>query len=212
MDQIKTKKILMAIVGIILTGVSVAIFKTANLGTDPFSSFSLGICNVTGLDYSIIYVVVNTVLLIGIFVIDKHYIGLSTVLNLAFIGIIVEKCMAVFEKWFPADHLVQKIVLLCIAVILMCFAASLYFTADMGVSTYDAWALILSGKKQVPFKICRIGTDTLCTAAGFAMGAVVGIGTVITAFGMGPFIEFFNRTCARPFLYGKADGESGARG
>ena len=35
------------------------------------------------------------------------------------------------------------------------------------------------------------------------MGAVVGVGTLVTAFFMGPLIEFFNRTVARPFLYGK---------
>lgn len=38
------------------------------------------------------------------------------------------------------------------------------------------------------------------------MGAVVGAGTLVTAFFMGPLIEFFNRTVARSFLYdGKED-------
>ena len=84
-----------------------------------------------------------------------------------------------------------------------CFASVLYFTADMGVSAYDAYALILDKRTRIPFRMCRIGTDVLTTAAGFFMGAVVGVGTLVTAFFMGPLIEFFNRTVARPFLYGK---------
>lgn len=64
-------------------------------------------------------------------------------------------------------------------------------------------ALILDKRTRIPFRMCRIGTDVITTAAGFFMGAVVGAGTLVTAFFMGPLIEFFNRTVARPFLYGK---------
>jgi uncharacterized membrane protein YczE len=42
-------------------------------------------------------------------------------------------------------------------------------------------------------------------AIGFVLGAIVGVGTVITAFFMGPLIDFFNVHVARPFLYGKQD-------
>ena len=71
---------------------------------------------------------------------------------------------------------------MCIAVVMMCFASALYFTADMGVSAYDAYALILDKRTRIPFRMCRIGTDVLTTAAGFFMGAVVGVGTLVTAF------------------------------
>ena len=57
----------------------------------------------------------------------------------------------------------------------MCFASALYFTADMGVSAYDAYALILDKRTRIPFRMCRIGTDVITTAAGFFMGAVVGV-------------------------------------
>ena len=40
----------------------------------------------------------------------------------------------------------------------------------LGVSTYDAIALILSEKKIAPFKYCRIGTDLICTITGFVLG------------------------------------------
>lgn len=40
------------------------------------------------------------------------------------------------------------------------------------------------------FKFIRIATDMVC----------VGVGTIITAFFMGPLIEFFNVHIARPML------------
>ena len=127
----------------------------------------------------------------------------TAVLNLFFMGIIVEKGMQLFDKYLPERTFGVRVLLMCIAVVMMCFASALYFTADMGVSAYDAYALILDKRTRIPFRMCRIGTDVLTTAAGFFMGAVVGVGTLVTAFFMGPLIEFFNRTVARPFLYGK---------
>ena len=91
-------------------------------------------------------------------------------------------------------------------IVIMCFSSALYFTADRGVSTYDAVALILSEKKQWKFQICRISSDLFCTIIGFVFGATVGIGTVVTAFFMGPLIAFFNRTVAEPMRYGKNVG------
>ena len=86
----------------------------------------------------------------------------------------------------------------------MCFGSALYFTGDLGVSTYDAIALVLSREKKWDFRITRISTDVICTVLGVLTGAVAGIGTIVTAVFMGPLIEFFNRTVARPFRSGKA--------
>ena len=41
----------------------------------------------------------------------------------------------------------------------MCIGSALYFTGNLGVSTYDAVALILSEKKVAKFQYCRIVSD-----------------------------------------------------
>lgn len=88
-------------------------------------------------------------------------------------------------------------------------------TADLGVSTYDAVALIMTNKwKLGKFKFIRVITDVVCVAGGAGLflaghgeagkiSTFIGIGTIITAFFMGPLIEFFNEHIARPMLNGK---------
>ena len=51
--------------------------------------------------------------------------------------------------------------------------------------------------------VCVVLGIALCLLAGYSMGRIsreVNIGTIITAFFMGPLIEVFNRKVARPFL------------
>ena len=68
------------------------------------------------------------------------------------------------------------------------------------VSSYDAVAIILSEKTPFQFRWCRIFTDLCCVGIGFVCGANVGIGTVITAFCMGPFTQWCCDHFAKPLL------------
>jgi uncharacterized membrane protein YczE len=90
------------------------------------------------------------------------------------------------------------------AVVIMCLASALYFTGDLGVSTYDAIALTLSVKKGWDFRIVRVVSDLICTLTGTLLGVMPGIGTIITAFFMGPLIAFFRKTVADPLRFGKS--------
>ena len=209
------KRILMSAFGVIICGISVGLFKHASLGVDPFQSFMSGLDAVISISFGTLYVIVNLILLTFSLLLDKKKIGLATFINLFFLGYIAEYSQKGFEKFFPLPSLFLRIFLLSVAVVIMCLASAFYFTANLGVSTYDALTLIWSEKQhKIPFSICRIVGDLvcvfagimLCLSSGYNLGqifSVVGIGTIITAFFMGPLISFFNKSLAEPFLYGK---------
>ena len=211
------KRILMSALGVIICGISVGMFKYASLGVDPFQSLMSGLDAVIPIHFGTLYVVANLVLLLFALILDRHKIGLATLINLFLLGYIAEFSQNCMMALFPVSGLPLRLLILVIAIVIMCLASAFYFTADLGVSTYDAVSLIWAEKqKRVPFSICRIITDIicvlcgilLCLTAGFTFLQItgeVGIGTIITAFFMGPMIAFFNRKIAQPFLYGKAE-------
>ena len=43
----------------------------------------------------------------------------------------------------------------------------------------------------------------------WSLGGTVGVGTIITAFFMGPLIAYFNRKVAEPMRYGRQTGAAG---
>lgn len=209
------KRIFMSAVGVLTCGVSVGIFKLAALGVDPFQVLMSGLDAVIPIPFGTLYVIVNLLLLLFSFLFDRHYIGIATVINLTLLGYVSEFTRLALLRAFPALSLPARFVCLLIGLVILCFASSIYFTADLGVSPYDAISLVAAYKwKAAPFQYCRIASDLLCVAAGAALWlfsggtwaklpTVVGIGTIITAFFMGPVIEFFNVHLMRPFLYGK---------
>lgn len=199
------KRILMSFIGVIVSGISVGLFRNARFGTDPFQVFANGISNkISFIDFGTLYMIINLLMLVAIFFLNKKYIGISTFINIFLLGYVVDfsdKIVAGIVGNAPS--MLVRIGLMATAVVILCFASAMYFTADLGVSTYDAVALILEERKVGKFKYLRIATDCICVAIGFVLGAIVGVGTLITAFFMGPLIDFFNVHVARPFLYGK---------
>ncbi len=200
----KWKRIAMSFFGVIVTGFCVGAFQKANLGADPFTCFVTGIGNLFHSTYSVFYLIITGLLLAGVFFVEKHYIGIATVINLLFTGMAADFMRGVLDSLFPAPGLAARIFMMLSGIFGTCFAASVYFTADLGVSAYDAWSLIAGNKyKILPFRICRIITDSICVLTGFLCHVTIGVGTVITALFMGPVVQWFNTNVSEPFLYGK---------
>ena len=213
------KRILMSVFGVLICGVAVGFLKCAMFGVDPFQSLMAGLDCIIPISFGTLYVIVNVIMLLFSLIFDRHYIGLATFINLFLIGYIAEFSLNTLEKFFPDLGIPGRSVCLIIGILIICVASSFYMTADIGVSTYDAVALIISNTWHVgKFKYVRIITDVVCVILGVSLyflsgasvsgiGAVIGAGTIITAFFMGPLVDFFARKLARPFLYGKAPAE-----
>lgn len=201
MTKERQKRIAMTLIGVLVCGFSVGLFKVSLFGTDPFQCFASGISNrITAIGFGTLYMIINIVLLLVVFLLDRHYIGIATFINLFGIGYIVEYSTNLLHHYLGDPNLVIRVILLVLGIVIMCFSSSLYYTADLGVSTYDAIALILADRKVGKFKYIRICTDLICVAIGVIFRATAGIGTVVTAFFMGPLIEYFNVHFSRPFL------------
>ena len=190
----------MGLIGTALLGVVVAFLTKAHLGVDPFTDFVAGIASLFGSTYSVFFLIVTGLLLVLDFFWDKRKLGIVTVINLFAVGTVFSFAIRPLNYFFPEPLLWQRFLFLFIALVILCFASSLYMTSDLGVSSYDAVAIILSEKTRFQFRWCRIFTDLICVIVGFVCGADVGIGTVITAFCMGPFTQWCCEHFAQPLL------------
>ena len=71
------------------------------------------------------------------------------------------------------------------------------------MGAYDVAGFVLNAKTKINYRWCRMGTDFFFTLAGFLLGSTIGFGTLITAFFMGPIIQWFTDHFSLPYLYGK---------
>lgn len=207
----------MSLFGVLTGAVSVAVFKIAAFGVDPFQTFMAGLDKLVPIKFGTLYMIANAVLFLFALIFDRHYIGIATFINLFLLGYVTQFSYDLFRMipLFAEPALWVRIICIIVGIVVICFGSAFYITADLGVSTYDAVALIMANTwKWWKFKYIRIITDLVCVIIGCTLylvaggewkmiPTIAGVGTIITAFFMGPLIDFFNEKCARPFLYGK---------
>lgn len=208
----RLKRILMSLTGVIITAISVGAFKFAALGVDPFQTFMTGMDALIPIDFGTLYVIINAVLLLFALAFDRHYIGISTLINLFLLGYVVDFTVHLLTVLIPEATVAIRVVSFLLGFVFLCLSSSVYMTADLGVSTYDAIALVCTNKwKLGKFRYIRITTDIACILLGVTaflvsggsanqISGFLGIGTVLTAFFMGPLIDLFNRKIAQPLL------------
>ena len=206
------RRIFMSLAGVIICAVSVGVFKLAALGVDPFQSLMSGLDALIPIKFGALYVIVNAILLLFSIFADRHNIGIATFINLFLLGYITQYTYEFLQKVIPDPSMIVRVICLIIGIVVIYFGSALYMTADLGVSTYDAVAIVMANKwKMGKFKYIRICTDLVCVVlgcilfviAGNPIGklpTIAGIGTIVTAFFMGPLIDLFNEKIAKPLL------------
>ena len=212
----EVRRFAMTVVGVLLCSFSIAVFKESDFGLDPFQCISQGVYIPFSrfVSFGNYYIVWSFLLLIADYFLDRKQLGPATFVHMFLTGYIVDGSVFLIRQVLPDPALPVRIAMLLMAVVLTCIGASLYFTSAQGVSVYDAIPLALADKrirlagKVVPFRYIRVVCDFICVGVGCLFGLFPGIGTIITAFFMGPLIDFFSVHIARPLL---AKGGAGGK-
>ena len=198
------KRILMMLIGNVILGTGAGMLRAADFGVDPYQCFVLGIDKAIKLGYGTTFVIVNAVFLVLMLILARKMLNVGTLVNMFFLGYIIDFSYSMCMKITSSPSFFVRVVYFIVSILLITFSSAVIYTADMGVSTYD-WIALKTAEvqKKVSFKWCRVGTDLICVIIGLVFSIIPGIGTIVTAFLLGPLVSFFRTYCSEPFLYGR---------
>lgn len=194
------RKMVLMCSGIVIMAISTALFCESSLGTDPYTCLNLGISRITGVPFGITQLCVSGIFLLISVSFGKHLLGIGSLLYTLSMGFLTDLFRFCISSVFSYSTLEDRAALLLFGILFLGIGASFFFTANCGVSSYDALGFILTQKTHIGYRWCHISTDVICAVIGFLLGAPIGIGTLIAAIFMGPIVQFFNKRIAVPFL------------
>lgn len=196
-----TRRMILMPMSILLMGFAISVFSYAGMGVDPFTALNMSISAKIGLSFGFFQMCMNGVILVLVAIVSKKLINLGTIFNMIGVGYVCEFFTGIYNQILPTNpNAVVKTVAMLLGVFLLSLSASLYFNCDLGVSPYDALGFVLEEKTKMKYKWCRVATDLVCTLIAFVLGGPIGIGTVVTAFFMGPVISFCDEAISKKVL------------
>ena len=183
--KLKSITLIYLILGLILFGLGETLLISANAGVSPWTVLAQGISVKTGYSIGITTFIVSiSVLCLWIPLRQKP--GIGTILNTIIISVVIDVSL----PYLPSpDLLVLQILQVIIGVVIVGLGSGFYLIANLGPGPRDGLMTGLQKMTNLPIALIRAIIEISAVIVGWYLGGVVGIGTVIFALGIGPFVS-----------------------
>ncbi|MBO6466901.1 MAG: YitT family protein [Pelagibacteraceae bacterium] len=182
----KSNTLIYLIFGLILFGLGETLLVTANIGVSPWFVLHQGMSVKTGYSIGLTTLIVSIIVLF-FWIPLKQKPGIGTILNTILISVVVDLSLPYLPH--PEEFLSQLLQVI-IAVLIVGLGSGFYLIANLGPGARDGLMTGIQKKTNLSFSLTRTLIELSAVALGWYLGGIVGIGTVIYALGIGPFVSF----------------------
>ena len=172
------------IFGLILFGLGEALLIASGVGVSPWTVFAQGVRNVTGWSVGFATFVISICVLL-LWIPLRQTPGLGTVLNIIIIALVLDNALPYLPEF---DQIGLKIAEGIAGVMITGFGGGLYLIANLGPGPRDGLMTGLQSTTKFPIAWVRSAIELTVVAIGWSLGGVVGVGTLLFAFGIGPSV------------------------
>ena len=188
------RRLLQLYIGLVLYGVSTALFVHANLGADPWDVFHLGVAKQLGISFGTVIILTGAAVLL-LWIPIRQMPGLGTVSNVIVLGLAADATLAVLP---PLESMVARSALLVGAIVLNAIATGMYIGAGFGPGPRDGLMTGLHARTGWSLRGIRTAIELSVLLIGWLLGGKFGVGTVIYALSIGPLIQpWFSQPVSR---------------
>lgn len=193
------KIVLRLVVGFFLCAMGTVMAIKSNLGLSPWDVFHQGISNISVLTIGQVSIVAGVVIVIISCILGVK-VGYATIANMVGIGLFIDFIM--YLDFIPkCNNMFTGIIMIIGSMFVMSFGSYLYIGCGLGCGPRDGLMVVLMQITKKPVKLIRGIIEVSALIIGAMLGGFVGVGTIITAFGIGYIIQFtykilnFNVSC-----------------
>jgi uncharacterized membrane protein YczE len=175
------------IIGLFFYSVGIVFTIHANLGLAPWDALHSGLSQMFGIPFGQMGILVGLIILVATYQL-KESIGIGTITNIVVIGFLIDYIF--YIELIPiAQTLLSGILMLVIGMVLIAIASYCYISSAFGTGPRDALMSSLTRVTQKPVGLIRGLIEISVLFIGYLLGAKIGLGTFIIAFGIGPIIQ-----------------------
>lgn len=166
------RRLLQLYIGLVLYGVSTALFVHANLGADPWDVFHLGVAKQLGISFGTVIILTGAAVLL-LWIPIRQMPGLGTVSNVIVLGLAADATLAVLP---PLESMVARSALLVGAIVLNAIATGMYIGAGFGPGPRDGLMTGLHARTGWSLRGIRTAIELSVLLIGWLLGGKFGVG------------------------------------
>ena len=170
--------------GVFLFGLGDAILISSSIGVSPWTVLAQGISNITNLSIGTSTFIISIAILI-LWIPLKQQPGIGTILNAIIIAASIDLTLTYLPH--PSSYPIQVFQAIT-GILVTGLGSGTYLIANLGAGPRDGLMVGLQKKTNMPIAIVRTILEITAVTSGWILGGMVGLGTVLFVFGIGPSI------------------------
>ncbi|MCW2786434.1 MAG: hypothetical protein JWP74_2951 [Marmoricola sp.] len=172
-------------VGLVLYGMTLALIIRADLGNAPWDVLHQGLARHLPISIGTAVIAMSLLVLL-LWIPLKELPGFGTIANSFVVGIAADVFLGLFGT---PDSMAARVAMMLAGVVLNGVATALYIGSQFGPGPRDGLMTGLHRRTGVSIRAVRTALEVSVVGAGFLLGGVVGIGTLIYTLAIGPMVE-----------------------
>ena len=183
------------LLGLTIAHLGVTLFLLSDLGSDPFNVLIQGLHSALPwpafMDtHGRVHLLVSLLIMLVLLLAAKGFVKIGTVICMALGGPIIDLWEMLLGPMLGVLPLGGRIALLVAGCVILAFGMTVVISSDLGAGPNDLVAVSISELSKKPFGVVRVCVDVAFALVGWLLGGVLGVGTVVCAFLVGPVAQF----------------------
>ena len=180
----KLTTLIMLVIGLFLFGLGEAIIIGSGSGVSPWTVLAQGISSKTDLSIGMATFLISIFILI-FWVPLKQIPGIGTILN----AIIIASAIDLTLGFIPKPELIYlKLLQASFGILIVGIGSGIYLASNLGPGPRDGLMIGLQQKTNTSIPLIRTIIEITAVTVGWFLGGIVGIGTILFVFGIGPCV------------------------
>jgi len=178
----KVKTVFALVIGLILFGFGEALLVTSQIGVSPWTALAQGLSNVTGLGLGLVTFFIS-VFVLFLWIPLKQKPGIGTILNAVIISLVLHYAVPILPVF---EENILRLGQAILGVFITGLGGGIYLIANLGPGPRDGLMTGLQRVTNFPIAWVRSSIEITVLTIGWSLGGVIGLGTILFAFGIGP--------------------------
>ncbi len=176
--------LMMLIIGLFLFGLGEAIIIGSGSGVSPWTVLAQGISMRSSLSIGAATFLISISILI-LWIPLKQTPGIGTILNAIIIASAIDFTLPYLPK---PDAFIIKLLQAGLGILVVGIGSGIYLASNLGPGPRDGLMVGLQKKTNTSIPLIRTIIELSAVTLGWFLGGVVGIGTILFVFGIGPCV------------------------
>ena len=186
--------VVLLVIGLVIFGLGEALLIASGAGVSPWTVFAQGVSLHAGWSVGFSTFVISALVLL-LWIPLRQKPGMGTIINIIIISVVLDVALPFLPRF---DSLGLRLAEASAGVVVTGIGGGIYLIANLGPGPRDGLMTGLQRMTGFPIAHVRGAIEVSVVIIGWLLGGVVGAGTLLFAFGIGPCVAasmFFLQLC-----------------